>query len=102
MISLADAEGKFGQVVRGAGGAIFGIEQAFYAGGMRGEMLQIGTPDGFVKVAVLLDQPNIDAVLRERTAKLVRHAAELRAASHPALAGSSLPGEPVARRRAAY
>src|ERR1700693_3163505 len=35
-------------------------------------------------------QPNIDAVLRERTAGLVKHARELRTPSLPALRGSSL------------
>ncbi len=82
MTSLAEAEGKFGHVVRGAGGTIFGIETGASVGRWE-EKLQIGTPDGFVKIAVLLNQPNIDAVLRERTAILVKHAEELRRSSHP-------------------
>ena len=78
MTSLIEAESKFGSVVRGAGGAIFGIEKAPFVGSRQEEKLQIGTPDGFVKIAVLLNQPDIDAVLRERTSILVRHASELR------------------------
>src|SRR3954469_21817271 len=78
MTSLIEAEGKFGSVVRGAGGAIFGIEKAPFVGRRQEEKIQIGTPDGFVKIAVLLNQPDIDAVLRERTSILVRHADELR------------------------
>ena len=85
MTSLTEAETKFGRVVRGAGGAIFGIELAPSFGGRQEEKLQIGTLDGFVKIAVLLNQPNINGVLRERTALLVQHARELRAPVHPAL-----------------
>jgi hypothetical protein len=85
MTSLAEAENKFGRVVRSAGGAIFGIERAPWLGGRQEEMLQIGTLDGFVKMAVPLNQPNIAGVLRERTALLVKHAGELRAPVHPAL-----------------
>ena len=85
MTSLAEAENKFGRVVRGAGGAIFGVERAPSFGGRQEEKLQIGTLDGFVKMAVLLNQPNISGVLRERTALLVQHARELRAPVHPAL-----------------
>jgi hypothetical protein len=77
MTSLIEAESKFGSVVRDAGGAIFGIEKAPFVGSRQEEKLQIGTPDGFVKIAVLLNQPDIDAVLRERTSLLVRHAGEL-------------------------
>ena len=66
MTSLAEAENKFGRVVRGAGGAIFGVERAPSFGGRQEEKLQIGTLDGFVKMAVLLNQPNINLVLRER------------------------------------
>ena len=57
MTSLIEAESKFGSVVRGAGGAIFGIEKAPFVGSRQEEKLQIGTPDGFVKIAVLLNQP---------------------------------------------
>jgi hypothetical protein len=88
MTSLIEAESKFGSVVRGAGGAIFGIEKAPFVGSRQEEKLQIGTPDGFVKIAVLLNQPDIDAVLRERTSLLVRHAGELRSPARRALAGS--------------
>jgi hypothetical protein len=98
MTNLAEAEGKFGRVVRDAGGAIFGIERGPSIGSRYAEKLQIGTPDGFVKIAILLNQPNIDAVLREQTAVLVRHAGELRTAAHPALAGSSIQVAPAGRR----
>src|SRR5512133_2184832 len=92
MTSLTEAESKFGPVVRRAGGAIFGIETAPSVGGRQEEKLQIGTLDGFVKMAVLLNQPNIDAVLRERTALLLKHASELRAPTHPALGTSPAAG----------
>ena len=92
MTGLAEAESKFGHMVRGAGGAIFGIEKSPSAGTRQEEKLQIGTPDGFVKIAVLLNQPNIDAVLRERTATIVKHAQELRESSQ-----STLGGKPGAR-----
>ena len=42
--SLIEAESKFGSVVRGAGGAIFGIEKAPLVGSRQEEKLQIGTP----------------------------------------------------------
>ena len=61
------------------------------------EKLQIGTADGFVKIAVSLDQPNIDAVLRERTALLVKHAEELREHSRLIHGSYSNPGAPVGR-----
>jgi hypothetical protein len=89
MTSLAEAESKYGHVVQSAGGQIFGIEMATSVGRPE-ERLKIGTPDGFVKVDVVLNQPNIDAVLRERTAGVVEHARELRTPSRPALGGSSL------------
>ena len=99
MTSLAEAERNFGPVVRDAGGTIFGIEPAFGAGCRQAEKLQIGTPDGFVKITVLLDQPYIDAVLREQTAILIRHAAELRSPACRALTGSSMADRrPVPRR----
>jgi hypothetical protein len=98
MTSLAEAESKFGRVVRGAGGAIFGIERAPSVGSKQEEKLLIGTPDGFVRIAVLLSQPDIDAVLRKRTANLVRHAGELRSPARRALSGSAIP-EAVSRRR---
>jgi hypothetical protein len=81
MTSLAEAENEFGAVVRDAGGAIFGLEKGPGIGSRWEEKLQIGTLDGFVKIAVSLNQPNVDAILRERTAVLVRHAEELRASS---------------------
>ena len=99
MTSLAEAERRFGQIVRDGGGVIFGIERAFSTGIGQSEKLQIGTPDGFVKITVLLDQPNIDAVLRERTAILVRRSDELRAPARRALAGSSIAEALSARRR---
>jgi hypothetical protein len=101
MTSLAEAEGKFGDVVRGAGGAIFGIEKTFSLGNRQEEKLQIGTPDGFVKIAVCLNQPNIDVVLRERTTVLLRHAEELRKSSRVILGSSLMPGVPVGRSRTA-
>jgi hypothetical protein len=87
MTSLAEAESKYGSVVRSVGGQIFGIERT--AVGRQEERLKIGTPDGFVKTEVALNQPNIDAVLRERTAGVVEHARELRTPSPPALGNSS-------------
>ena len=90
MTSLAEAESKYGHVVQSAGGQIFGIEAATSIGRQE-EKLKIGTPDGFVKIDVVLNQPNIDAVLRERTAGVVEHARELRTPSPPALGASSLP-----------
>jgi hypothetical protein len=98
MTSLAEAESKFGPVVRGAGGAIFGIERAPSVGSRQEEKLQIGTPDGFLRIAVLLNQPDIDVVLRERTTKLVRHAGELRSPARRALSGSAIPEAPSRRR----
>jgi hypothetical protein len=97
MTSLAEAESRFGHVVRGAGGAIFGIEKGPSVGSRQEERLQIGTPDGFVKIAVPLSQPNIDAVLGERTAILVKHAEELRKSSRLMLPSSSRPGVQTGR-----
>ena len=90
MTSLAEAESKYGRVVQSAGGQIFGIERAASVD-RRAEKLTIGTPDGFIKIDVVLNQPDIDAVLRERTAGVVRHARELRTSSSPALASSYSP-----------
>ena len=90
MTSLAEAESKYGHVVQSAGGQIFGIERAASVD-RQAEKLTIGTPDGFVKTDVALNQPDIDAVLRERTAGVVEHARELRTPSPPALVASSLP-----------
>ena len=84
MTSLAEAESKYGHVVQSAGGQIFGIERAASVD-RQAEKLTIGTPDGFVKIDVVLNQPDIDAVLRERTAGVVKHARELRTPSPPAL-----------------
>ena len=98
MTSLTEAENQFGGVVRGAGGAIFGIETAASCGGRQQEKLQIGTLDGFVKISVLLNQPNITGVLRERTALLVKHARELREPVHPALGVSPSAEAPAASR----
>jgi hypothetical protein len=90
MTSLAEAESKYGHVVRSAGGQVFGIESTASCG-RKEEKLKIGTPDGFVKIDVVLNQPNIEVVLRERTADLVKHAQELRTPARPALGASSLP-----------
>jgi hypothetical protein len=98
MTSLVEAERKFGHMVRDAGGAIFGIERAPSVGSKDEEKLQIGTADGFVKMAVLLNQPNIDLILRERTAVLVRHAEELRTSSRLTLANPPIKGARAARR----
>jgi hypothetical protein len=89
MTSLAEAESKFAHVVQSAGGQIFGIEKATSVGRQE-EKLKIGTPDGFVKIDVVLNQPNIDAVLRETTAGVVKHARELRTPPPPALRAASL------------
>ncbi len=99
MTSLVEAQGKFGDVVRGAGGAIFGVEKTPSIGNRHVEKLQIGTTDGFVKIAVSLDQPNIDAVLRDRTAILVKHAEELRKSSGLITGNPSTPWTSVDRRR---
>ena len=53
MTSLVEAERKFGDVVRDAGGAIFGIEKAPSVGSKGPGEVAIGTADGFVKMAVL-------------------------------------------------
>ncbi len=82
MTKLAEAVSKFGHVVRSAGGEIFGIERTLGPASRSAEKLQIGTPDGFLKIAVRLDQPDIDAVLRERTSLLVRHAQTAVCESH--------------------
>jgi hypothetical protein len=89
MTSLAEAESKFAHVVQSAGGQIFGIEKAGSVGRQE-EKLKIGTPDGFVKIDVILNQPNIEAVLRETTAGVVKHARELRTPRPPALRAASL------------
>jgi hypothetical protein len=96
MTSLAEAESKYGHVVQSAGGQIFGIERT--AVGTRAEKLKIGTPDGFVKIDVALNQPDIDAVLHEKTAGVVNQARELRTPSPPALGASFLPPQPNRRR----
>ena len=96
MTSLAEAESKYGHVVQSAGGQIFGIERT--AVGTRAEKLKIGTPDGFVKIDVALNQPDIDAVLRAKTAGVVSHARDLRTPSPSALGASFLPPEPTRRR----
>ena len=90
MTSLAEAESKYGHVVRDAGGQVLAIETAA-SFGKQAEKLKIGTPDGFVTIDVVLNQPNIDAVLRERVADIVKHARELRTSSRPILDASSVP-----------
>ena len=77
MTSLAEAEMKYGYVVQSAGGKIFGIERT-HSVGREEEKLRIGSPDGFVQMVVSLNQPNIDAVLHEKTSVVVKHAGELR------------------------
>jgi hypothetical protein len=99
MTSLAEADSKFGDVVRDAGGAIFGVERGPVVGSRQEEKLQIGTPDGFVKLAVLLNQPNIDAVLREKTGDLVRRAQQLRKSSRLIVPSRLMPAAPVGTRR---
>ena len=96
MTSVAEAESKYGRVVRSAGGQIFGIERAGSVGRQE-EKLTIGTPDGFVKMGVALNQPNIDAVLRERTAVIVEHARQLRTPSPPALGAAPVQEAPAKR-----
>ena len=71
MTSLAEAEGKYGHVVQSAGGQIFGIERTAWCGRQE-EKLKIGTPDGFLKLDVVLNQPNIDAGLRRVGARIDR------------------------------
>jgi hypothetical protein len=88
MTTLAEAESRFGRTVRSVGGAIFGIERCPSIGSRYEEKLQIGTPDGFIKIAVGLNQPNIDAVLCERIADLIQRAAAMRTPSRPTLASS--------------
>ena len=100
MTSLAEAESKYGPVVQGEGGQIFGIERTAFVGKQE-EKLKIGTPDGFVKIDVALNQPNIDAALRESTAGVVKHARELRTASPPDLVASSLKPESTKTRQTA-
>ncbi len=98
MTSLAEAVSKFGQVVRSAGGEVFGIERTLGPASRPVEKLQIGTPDGFIKIAICLDQPDMDAVLRERTAVLVKHADQLRTPPRPTIATSaSFPGHAAAK-----
>ena len=97
MTSLAEAESKYGHVVQSAGGQIFGIERAASVD-RQAEKLTIGTPDGFIKIDVVLNQPDIDAVLRERTAGVVRHARELRTPSPPALSASYSPSVSYKKR----
>lgn len=99
MTSLPEAESKFGDVVRGAGGAIFGIEKGASFCSRQEEKLQIGTPDGFVKLAVALNQPDIGAVLHEKTRILVRHAEQLRKSSCLIAASSIMPRAPAGRLR---
>ena len=96
MTSLAEAERKYAAVVRSAGGAIFGIEIGPSLGSRQEEKLQIGTSDGFVKFAVSLNQPDIDAVLRERTTILVEHAEALRTSSL-LMTGTFMPRAPARR-----
>jgi hypothetical protein len=97
MTSLAEAESKYGHVVQNAGGQIFGIGRATSVGRQE-EKLKIGTPDGFVTIDVVLNQPNIDVVLRERIAGVVKHARELRTPSPAARGTFSLPPASTKKR----
>jgi hypothetical protein len=90
MTSLAEVESKYGQLVQSAGARIFGIERPAPFG-REGEKLKIGTPDGFVKIDVSLNQANIDFVLRETAFGIVERARKLRASSHSAFGAASLP-----------
>ena len=96
MPSLAEAESRVGDVVRRAGGAIFGVEKSPSVESRQDEKLQIGTTDGFVEIAVSLNYPNIEAVLRERTAIFVKHAEELKC-SRLVYSSSSNAEAPVGR-----
>ena len=89
MTSLAEAESKYGHVVQSAGVRVLGIERTAWCGRQE-EKLKIGTPDGFLKLDVVLRQPDIDAILRARAADIAKYARELRTHSLPALSASSL------------
>ena len=82
---------------RALAGKSSGLKAPLLSAG-RQEKLTIGTPDGFIKIDVVLNQPDIDAVLRERTAGVVKHARELRTPSPPALGASSLPPASARKR----
>ena len=98
MTSLAEAESRFGRTVRSVGGSIFGIERCQSIGSSDEEKLWIGTPDGFIKIAVVLNQPNIDSILSEQAADLIKRAAAMRTPSRPTLASSFAPGTSAGRR----
>ena len=89
MTSLAEAEGKYGHVLQSAGVQIFGIERGARCGRPE-EKLKIGTLDGFLKLDVVLDRPDIDAVLCARAVEIAKYARELRTHSVPSLTASSL------------
>jgi hypothetical protein len=88
MTSLAEAEAKYGHLVHTAGLQVFGIETSAWCGGQE-EKLKIGTLDGFLKLDVVLNQPDIDAVLRARAADIARYAHEIRTRALPSLSASS-------------
>jgi hypothetical protein len=88
MTSLAEAEGKYRSVVQSAGVRVFGIERSAWCGRQE-EKLTIGTPDGFLKVDVVLNQPDIDAILRARATDITKFARELRAHSLPSLSAAT-------------
>lgn len=88
MTSLAEAEGKYGQAVQSAGVQVFGIERSARCGRQE-ERLTIGTPDGFLKVDIVLNQPDIDAILRARAADIAKYARELRTHSLPSLSAAT-------------
>jgi hypothetical protein len=90
MTSLTEAESKYGYVVQSVGAQVFGIERTA-SFGRQEEKLKIGTPDGFVTIDVVLNQPNIDAILREIATSVVKHAREFRTPSRSILGASSLP-----------
>jgi hypothetical protein len=89
MTSLAEAEGKYGHVLQSAGVQIFGIERAA-RWGRQEERLKIGTQDGFLKLDVVLNGPDIDLILRARAAEIAKYARELRSHSIPSLGASCL------------
>jgi hypothetical protein len=88
MTSLIEAESKYGHIAQSAGAQVFGIERTA-SFGRQEEKLKIGTADGFVTIDVVLNQPDIDGILREIAASVVKHAREFRTPSRSILGASS-------------
>jgi hypothetical protein len=86
--SLAGAKSKYGQVVQSAGGWVLAGEETVWLG-KHADKLKIGTSAGFGTMHVVLNQTHVDAVLRERTADIVKHACELRTLLLPTLGSLS-------------